>query len=149
MTKENLEVIRCKTKTDSQIKKTKSTATVASAKSIKSIKSTTNSVKPSHKIHDKLPSKQVRVSHVQSAELFYCQTQTFLSISPEFHNLCNEEAKLASHPDEININTMYLASHPSDNQFYRVKVIGKNENSYQVFYIDYGRTASIGKMRYV
>lgn len=135
-----------KLKNNSQQKESNSIATIASTKSAKS---TISSVKTPRKVFDKLPSRQVRVSHVESAELFYVQTQSFLSISQEFHNLCNDEAKLASHPDEIVINSLYLASHPSDSKFYRVKAISKGETSYQVFFIDYGRTTNIGKGRYV
>lgn len=133
-----------KVKNNSQLKKTHSIGTIASTKStISTVKTTPR------KVFDKLPSRQVRVSHVESAELFYVQTQTFLAISQEFISLCNDEAKQGSHPEEILLNNMYLASNPNDSKFYRVKAISKEETRYQVFFIDYGRTTCINKERYV
>lgn len=97
----------------------------------------------------KIETVSVYVSHIENPSHFYVQNQHFLSAFDTFSKSLGNCASYAQRPEIIDIGKMYLISDKNKKYlWHRVKVIGQNNDSYKVFYIDYGNVEDVNEYRF-
>jgi Tudor domain len=85
----------------------------------------------------------------EGPEDFYVIQEKRLTLEMRLQKIFQEKAENASHPEEIKVDETYLAQHPSDKQWYRVKVTraASNGQIFQVFMIDYGNVFRVSETK--